>query len=99
MQSFGCQTWDAVFAIQAILCCNVSEEYGATLKKAHHFLKASQVIENPSGDFRAMYRHIRKGAWTFSVQDEGWQVSDCTAEGLEVLFGFVSANSIDNQRE
>jgi hypothetical protein len=32
-----------------------------------------------------MYRHISKGAWTFSMQDHGWQVSDCTAEGLKVI--------------
>ena len=31
-----------------------------------------------------MLRHISKGAWTFSDQDHGWQVSDCTAEGLKV---------------
>jgi lupeol synthase len=85
MQSFGCQMWDAAFAIQAILACNVSEEYGPTLRKAHDFLKASQVVENPSGEFKAMYRHICKGSWTFSMHDQGWQVSDCTAEGLKVL--------------
>lgn len=84
MQVFGSQSWDAAFAIQAIVGCNVSEDYGPTLKKAHHFLKSSQVVENPSGDFRAMYRHISKGAWTFSIQDEGWQASDCTAVGLKV---------------
>jgi hypothetical protein len=44
----------------------------------------SQVTENPSGDFKSMHRHISKGAWTFSDQDHGWQVSDCTAEGLKV---------------
>ncbi|RHN51003.1 putative lupeol synthase [Medicago truncatula] len=84
IQGFGCQTWDAAFSIQAIVGCNVSEEYGRTLRKAHEFLKASQVVDNPSGDFRAMYRHISKGAWTFSIQDEGWQASDCTAVGLKV---------------
>jgi lupeol synthase len=77
--------WDTAFAIQAILACNVSEEYGPTLRKAHDFLKASQVVENPSGEFKAMYRHICKGSWTFSMHDQGWQVSDCTAEGLKVL--------------
>ena len=35
--------WDAAFAIQAILSCNLSEEYGSTLRKAHDFVKASQV--------------------------------------------------------
>lgn len=44
----------------------------------------SKVRENPSGDFKAMYRHISKGAWTFSMHDHGWQVSDSTAEGLKV---------------
>lgn len=43
-----------------------------------------KVKENPSGDFRAMHSHLSKGAWTFSDQDQGWQVSDCTAEGLLV---------------
>ena len=33
-----------------------------------------------------MYRHISKGSWTFSDQDHGWQVSDCTAEGLKVTY-------------
>ncbi|EYU25764.1 hypothetical protein ABFS82_10G074300 [Erythranthe guttata] len=83
MQSFGSQMWDAAFAIQAILSANLSEDYGPTLKKAHSFVKASQVCENPSGDYRKMYRHTSKGAWTFSMQDQGWQVSDCTAEGMK----------------
>ncbi|KAK9269745.1 hypothetical protein L1049_001523 [Liquidambar formosana] len=83
IQSFGSQTWDASLAIQAIISCNLSEEYGPMLRKAHDFLKASQVSENPSGNFTQMYRHISKGAWTFSMPDHGWQVSDCTAEGLK----------------
>ncbi|KAM4087882.1 hypothetical protein ACB094_07G029400 [Castanea mollissima] len=82
------QMWDAGFAIQPILSCNLNEEYGSTLRKSHEFVKASQVRENPSGDFKAMYRHISKGAWTFSMQDHGWQVSDCTAEGLKVVLLF-----------
>ncbi|PON40447.1 Squalene cyclase [Trema orientale] len=82
-QSFGSQMWDTAFAIQAIIASNLNEEYGPTLRRAHDFVKASQVRENPSGDFTKMYRHISKGAWTFSIQDHGWQVSDCTAEGLK----------------
>nr|QEV81984.1 oxidosqualene cyclase [Prunella vulgaris] len=83
MQSFGCQMWDAAFAVQAILSANLSQEYGPTLKKAHSFVKASQVRDNPSGNFHEMYRHVSRGSWTFSMQDHGWQVSDCTAEGLK----------------
>ncbi|CDP17993.1 unnamed protein product [Coffea canephora] len=47
-----------------------------------------QVTDNPSGNFRRMYRHISKGAWTFSDQDHGWQVSDCTAEALKCCLLF-----------
>ncbi|GLU10507.1 hypothetical protein SLE2022_273030 [Rubroshorea leprosula] len=83
MQSFGSQTWDASFSVQAIISSNLCDEYWPTLRKAHDFIKASQVSENPSGDFSAMYRHITKGGWTFSTQDQGWIVSDCTAEGLK----------------
>ncbi|OWM86877.1 hypothetical protein CDL15_Pgr015913 [Punica granatum] len=88
MQTFGCQMWDEGFAIQAIMSSNLSEEYGPTLRKAHDFVKASQVQDNPSGDFEAMYRHTSKGAWTFSMQDHGWQVSDCTSEGLKTALLF-----------
>ncbi|CAN1185690.1 Lupeol synthase [Linum perenne] len=88
MQTFGSQTWDAAFAVQAIMSSNLCNEYGQTLRKAHDFIKASQVRENPSGDFKAMYRHISKGSWTFSAQDHGWQVSDCTAEGLKCALLF-----------
>ncbi|KAB1212351.1 Lupeol synthase [Morella rubra] len=79
----GSQTWDVAFASQAILSCKLNEENGPTLRKALEFLEASQIRENPSRDFKAMYRHINKGAWTFSMHDEGWQVSDCTGEGLK----------------
>lgn len=74
------------------------DEYGHTLRKAHDFLKASQILKNPSGDFTAMYRHICKGAWSFSMHDQGLQVSDCTAEGLKVLspiqHHFISIKSL-----
>ncbi|KAI9396458.1 hypothetical protein POPTR_004G132500v4 [Populus trichocarpa] len=84
-QSIGSQLWDAAFATQAIIASNLVDEYGSTLRKAHEFLKLSQIQENAYGDFRSMYRHISKGAWTLSVKDHGWQVSDCTAEALRAL--------------
>ncbi|KAG2664947.1 hypothetical protein I3760_16G106300 [Carya illinoinensis] len=87
-KGLGCQTWLAVFAIQAIMSCNLSEEYGPTLRKAHEFIKASQVQDDPPGDFKAMHRHMTKGCWTLSMQDYGWQVSDVTGEGLNVTLLF-----------
>ncbi|KAI9185359.1 hypothetical protein LWI28_006511 [Acer negundo] len=88
MQSFGSQLWDAGFALQALLASNFTDEILPVLKRGHEFIKASQVKDNPSGDFKSMYRHISKGSWTFSDQDHGWQLSDCTAEGLKCCLLF-----------
>ncbi|KAI3811502.1 hypothetical protein L1987_21226 [Smallanthus sonchifolius] len=101
MQSFGCQMWDAAFAIQAIMSSNLAEEYGPTLRKAHDFVKSSQVRDNPPGDFSKMYRHTSKGAWPFSMQDQGLQVSDCTSEGLKValLYSQMSQELVGEKLE
>ncbi|KAL0352852.1 UNVERIFIED_CONTAM: Dammarenediol II synthase [Sesamum angustifolium] len=85
MQSFGSQIWDSTLATQAVIASGMVDEYGDCLKKAHFYVKESQIKENPRGDHTAMYRHFTKGAWTFSDQDQGWVVSDCTAEALKCL--------------
>ncbi|PRQ51838.1 putative beta-amyrin synthase [Rosa chinensis] len=96
MQSFGSQEWDTGFAIQALLATNLTDEIGTTLARGHDFIKKSQVKDNPSGDFNSMHRHISKGSWTFSDQDHGWQVSDCTAEGLKccLLLSMMSSEIV-----
>ncbi|XP_075664291.1 beta-amyrin synthase-like isoform X3 [Castanea sativa] len=100
-QSFGSQEWDTSFAIQALLASNLVDEIGPTLARGHDFIKKSQVKDNPSGDFKSMYRHISKGSWTFSDQDHGWQVSDCTAEGLKccLLFSMMPPDIVGEQME
>uniref|UniRef100_A0A7N0TAK0 Terpene cyclase/mutase family member n=1 Tax=Kalanchoe fedtschenkoi TaxID=63787 RepID=A0A7N0TAK0_KALFE len=93
--------WDTGFAIQALLASNMSDEIGETLAKGHDFVKKSQVKDNPSGDFKSMHRHISKGSWTFSDQDHGWQVSDCTAEGLKccLLFSLMPPELVGEKME
>ncbi|KAL0012883.1 hypothetical protein SO802_007991 [Lithocarpus litseifolius] len=86
MQGYnGSQSWDTSFAIQAIISTNIVEEYGATLRKAHDYIKDSQVLEDCPGDLNFWYSHISKGAWPFSTADHGWPISDCTAEGLKAV--------------
>ncbi|KAH6812041.1 Terpenoid cyclases family protein [Perilla frutescens var. frutescens] len=101
MQSFGSQQWDTGFAIQALLATDMAHEIGDTLKRGHDFVKKSQVKDDPSGDFKSMYRHISKGSWTFSDQDHGWQVSDCTAEGLKccLLFSMMPPENVGEKME
>ncbi|CAO2827320.1 unnamed protein product [Amaranthus hypochondriacus] len=86
MQGYnGSQLWDTTLAVQAILATNLVEEYSATLKKAHTFIKNSQVKEDCPGDLSHWYRHISKGSWPFSTADHGWPISDCTSEGLKAI--------------
>ncbi|KAK2992166.1 hypothetical protein RJ640_016939 [Escallonia rubra] len=86
MQGYnGSQLWDAAFAVQAIISTDLVEEYGPTLKKAHMYMKNSQVADDCPGNLDFWYRHISKGAWPFSTADHGWPISDCTAEGLKAV--------------
>ncbi|KAM5554115.1 hypothetical protein ABKV19_026046 [Rosa sericea] len=81
--SNGSQCWDVALAVQAILSTNLVNEYGSVLKKAHYFIKNTQVRRDSYGILRYWYRHISKGGWPFSTPDNGWPASDCTAEGLK----------------
>ncbi|KAI7995522.1 Cycloartenol synthase 2 [Camellia lanceoleosa] len=84
MQGYnGSQLWDVAFAVQAILSTNLVDEYGSMLKKSHEFIRISQVRDDSSGNLSFWYRHTSKGGWPFSTPDNGWPVSDCTAEGLK----------------
>ncbi|CAA3021839.1 cycloartenol Synthase [Olea europaea subsp. europaea] len=86
MQGYnGSQLWDTAFTVQAILSTKLGEEFGPTLRKAHTYIKNSQVLEDCPGDISSWYRHISKGAWPFSTADHGWPISDCTAEGLKAV--------------
>ncbi|XP_026656493.2 cycloartenol Synthase-like [Phoenix dactylifera] len=81
----GSQLWDTAFAVQAIISTGLSEEFGPTLKKAHEYIKNSQILEEYPGDLKSSYRDRSKGSWPFSMADQGWMVSDTTAEALLAL--------------
>jgi squalene/oxidosqualene cyclase-like protein len=75
------QLWDTTFAVQATLACGAERRYANMLARAHDFIDANQVREDLP--LRAQsYRDPTKGGWCFSAKDNGWIVSDCTAEGL-----------------
>lgn len=80
----GSQLWDTSFAVQAICACGLQDEYAEAMRFAHHYVDIAQVQEDPMAA-EQFYRHRTKGAWNFSTSNQGWQVSDCTAEGLRVL--------------
>ncbi|VAI43510.1 unnamed protein product [Triticum turgidum subsp. durum] len=70
MQGYnGSQLWDTTFTVEAILATELTEEFCPTLKLAHGYIKNSQVLHDCHGDLSVWYRHISKGAWTFSTVD------------------------------
>uniref|UniRef100_A0A453AB15 Squalene cyclase N-terminal domain-containing protein n=1 Tax=Aegilops tauschii subsp. strangulata TaxID=200361 RepID=A0A453AB15_AEGTS len=80
----GCHSWEIAFIIQAYCSTNLIGKFGPTIKKAHEFMKNSQVLSNHP-NYERYYRHRSKGSWTLSSVDNGWSVSDCTAEAVKRL--------------
>lgn len=75
------QLWDTAFAAQAVLATGEADAHDAMLKRAHQFIDDNQVTQDPPFA-RTSFRDRTKGGWCFSAKDNGWIVSDCTAEGL-----------------
>ncbi|CAH8267145.1 unnamed protein product [Arabidopsis lyrata] len=93
IQSFGSQIWDTTLLLQVMLAADIDDEIRSTLIKGYSFLRKSQLIENPPGDYIKMFRDISKGGWGFSDKDQGWPASDCTSESLECCLIFESMPS------
>ena len=75
------QLWDTAFAVQAVVATGQASEQRDLLERANHFIEDNQ-IQSDLPLRKASYRDPTKGGWGFSAKDNGWIVSDCTAEGL-----------------
>uniref|UniRef100_A0A0E0CFD6 Squalene cyclase C-terminal domain-containing protein n=1 Tax=Oryza meridionalis TaxID=40149 RepID=A0A0E0CFD6_9ORYZ len=97
----GCQSWETAFIIQAFCATDLVNEYASTVQRAHEFLKNSQVVRNHPGDQSYWHRHRSKGSWTLSSADNGWAVSDTTAEALKavLLLTKISINVVGDPIE
>jgi squalene/oxidosqualene cyclase-like protein len=88
MQGYnGSQLWDVAFTMRALLELRKSghaqDPLDEVLQAAHRFLDENQVRENIDRQQR-YHRDPIAGGWPFSTREQGWTVSDCTAEGLKV---------------
>lgn len=84
----GSQLWDAAFIAQALYESGLAKEAQneSSVVKLLEWLDGCQMRENPKWG-KEMSRHATKGAWPFSTKEQGYTVSDTTAEGLKsVLF-------------
>ncbi|KAF2672980.1 oxidosqualene:lanosterol cyclase-like protein [Microthyrium microscopicum] len=80
----GVQNWDTAFLIQAVMEAGLAEspKWKPMLLKALEYLESQQTLENRVEQEKC-YRHPTKGAWGFSNKDQGYAVSDCTAEAVK----------------
>lgn len=82
----GVQSWDTAFLIQSVVACGLAEDdrWRPMLTKALGFLEQNQFTKEVR-TLKESYRQQRKGAWGFSNFDQGYTVSDCTAEALKAV--------------
>lgn len=84
MGTNGVQVWDAAFMVQYFFMAGLADlpRYHDMIRKSYMFLVRSQFTEDcVDGSFRDK----RKGAWPFSTKEQGYTVSDCTAEALKAI--------------
>ena len=73
--------WDTAFAVQSLKATGLMDEYMGHMDLAHGFIRKNQITEDlPDRD--RYYRFSSKGGWPFSDRENGWPVTDCTAEGF-----------------
>ncbi|KAK9472820.1 terpenoid cyclases/protein prenyltransferase alpha-alpha toroid [Dipodascopsis tothii] len=80
----GVQAWDTSFVVQTTCMMGVAgtPEFKPMIERALGFFDHCQFTEDcvPNS-----YRAPRKGCWPFSTKDQGYVVSDCTAEALKAV--------------
>jgi squalene/oxidosqualene cyclase-like protein len=77
-------TWDCGFYLQAIGKDCTDARLTKMALKTRKFLLDNQVTDELEDPFR-YHRLGRAGGWTFSFKENGWVVSDCTAEAIKSL--------------
>lgn len=83
----GSQLWDTALVAQAVSSTSTlvrNPSIKPSVQAILAWLEDTQITENPQ-HFRSCYRHATKGAWPFSTKQQGYTVTDCTAEGMKAV--------------
>ncbi|KAH3669115.1 hypothetical protein WICMUC_005079 [Wickerhamomyces mucosus] len=84
MGTNGTQVWDTAFAVQYFYMAGLNKlpEYHQVIERGYKFLVRSQFTEDCE---EGSFRDKRKGAFPFSTKEQGYTVSDCTAEAIKAI--------------
>lgn len=95
MGTNGSQVWDCAFFIQYFFVAGLAElpEYHDVIVRSFEFLIRSQFDTECVG---GSFRDKRKGAWPFSTKEQGYTVSDCTAESIKAIIMVMNSKSFDD---
>lgn len=84
----GSQFWDTNFAALALMDGVMDKEFPAMAKNIYQWIDHQQ-IKTEIPDREKYDRCIRKGGWAFSTFEQGWPITDCTAEGLKTSIKYL----------
>ncbi|KAK6890100.1 Lanosterol synthase [Candida tropicalis] len=98
MGTNGVQVWDAAFMVQYFFMSGLVDnpKYHDMIRKSYLFLVRSQFTEDC---VPGSYRDRRKGAWPFSTKEQGYTVSDCTAEAMKAIIMVRNHESFADVRD
>ena len=79
----GVQVWDTALTILAVVEAGLvfDPRFKPSMIRALMFLEMSQLRDDPQDP----YRQKRKGGWPFSTKDNGYILSDCSAESMKAV--------------
>lgn len=92
MGTNGSQVWDCAFFVQYFFMAGLANlpEYHDVIARSFEFLIRSQFdTECVEGSFRDK----RIGAWPFSTKEQGYTVSDCTAESIKAVIMVMNSEN------
>jgi len=91
----GSQLWDTSFISQALVSSTIAHnpKFKPNCIRVLEWLDVTQIRENPK-HYKENYRFSTKGAWPFSTKEQGYTVSDCTAEGMKSVLMLQSVDGI-----
>ncbi|KAJ3034889.1 Lanosterol synthase (Oxidosqualene--lanosterol cyclase) [Rhizophlyctis rosea] len=83
----GSQLWDACWIVQATCLSGLAQEkpFHDMVKRTYDFIDSQQIRIDPKNRDRC-YRDATKGAWPFSRRDQGYTITDCTAEAIKGIY-------------
>lgn len=95
MGTNGSQVWDCAFFIQYYFNAGLAElpQYHNSIVNSFKFLIRSQF---DTECVKNSFRDKRLGAWPFSTKEQGYTVSDCTAESVKAIIMVMNSKEFSD---